>query len=90
MPDPLMVYVPIRLVITRSEVDEVRAGAFATRQEALAVLEHWRLTGHTAPMAVRSLPVWASATEWITGGAPAASGDPDLEETDELPPAALA
>lgn len=91
MSTPLQVYVPVRLAITQSEVEEVRAGAFATRQEALDVLEHWRRTGHTAPMAVQSMPVWGSAAEWMATEGTTASGEPDLGEPDvELPPAALA
>lgn len=90
MSTPLMVYVPVRLAITQSEVAEVRAGAFATRQEALDVLEHWRRTGHAAPMAVHSMSVWASAAEWIATEGTATGGEPDLGEPDvELPPAAL-
>lgn len=85
MSNPMQVYVPIRLAITQSEVAEVRAGAFATRHEALAVLEHWRRTGHAAPMAVQSLSVWGSAAEWIAADGTTADGEPDVE----LPPAAL-
>lgn len=83
-------YVPVRLAITQSEVAEVRAGAFATRQEALDVLEHWRRTGHATPMAVQSMSVWGSAAEWIASDVTTASGEPDRGGPDvEMPPAAL-
>jgi hypothetical protein len=73
----LEVHVPIRLAIDHDGIGEVRAGAFATKWEAQQVLEHWRSLGYTSPMAIRTLPVWGTAAEWIAAGAVAASGEPE-------------
>ncbi|MBM7519689.1 hypothetical protein [Nocardioides nitrophenolicus] len=77
MSNRLYVHVPIRLLIDHDDVSEIRAGAFATKQEAQQVLEHWRAEGHTSPMGIRSLPIWGTAAEWIAAGAIPASGVPD-------------
>ena len=74
--DRIEVHVPIRLAIEKTDIAEVRAGAFATRAEAQLVLEYWRSIGHTRPMAIRSLPGYATADEWIAAGAVAANGEP--------------
>ncbi|MEV5001694.1 hypothetical protein [Nocardioides sp. LML1-1-1.1] len=76
MSDQLEIHVPIRLVLDGDDVGEVRAGAFASREEAERVLEHWRAAGHRSPMGVRILPVWGTAADWIAAGAVPASGDP--------------
>lgn len=76
MSDQLEVHVPLRLDFEGSDAVEVRAGAFATREEAEKVLEHWRALGSRSPMGVRTLPVWGTAAEWIAAGAVPASGDP--------------
>lgn len=76
MSKQLEVHVPIRLMFEGDEISEVRAGAFATREEAEQVLEHWRAAGHTDPMGIRTLPVWGTAAAWIAAGAVPASGDP--------------
>lgn len=78
MSEQLEIHVPIRLVFDDDDVTEVRAGAFPTRAEAERVLEHWRADGHRSPMAVRTLPVWGTAAEWIAAGAVPASGDPSV------------
>lgn len=86
MSERLEVHVPIRLAIEHTDVAEVRAGAFATKAEAQKVLDYWRAVGHTSPMAIRTLPVWGTADEWIAAGAIAASGEPEPEA---VPPAAV-
>jgi hypothetical protein len=77
----LEVHVPIMLALDHDDIAEVRAGAFATRAEALKVLDHWRALGHMSPMAIRTLPVWGTAAEWIAAGAVPASGA--LQDDDE-------
>lgn len=76
MSHEIHVHVPIRLEFEGDDVSEVRAGAFATREEAENVLEYWREAGHRSPMGVRTLPVWGTAADWIAAGAVPASGDP--------------
>lgn len=86
MSNRLEVHVPLRLAIEHDGIAEVRAGAFATHAEAVKVLDHWRALDYTCPMAIRTLPVWGTAAEWIEAGAVPASG---LSQDDDLPDSAL-
>ena len=80
MSERLEVHVPLRLAIEHDGIAEVRAGAFATHAEAVKVLDHWRALGYTCPMAIRTLPVWGTAAEWIEAGAVPASGVPQGDD----------
>ena len=86
MSNQLEVHVPIRLVVDHDDIAEVRAGAFATRDEAAKVLDHWRGLGYTSPMGIRTLPVWGTAAEWILAGAVPASGAPENDDDTTLLP----
>ena len=52
--------------------------AFATHEEAEKVLDYWRSHSHNSPMAIRTLPVYATATEWAAAGAVDPNGVPTV------------